>query len=137
MLRHQRVQGEETDALSLSTGLVTGDDSPVQQQFERESRVEVILGRYGVTGVLPQTGLRPQWGVFDDALDFAAALSSIRQAEVAFNELPASIREHFGNDPDRFIQFIERGDKDEAIRIGLLPPDKPVTEPAPPVTEPA
>lgn len=123
------MQGEETDAVSLATALDTGEDTPVQQQYERETRIDTILGRYGVTGVLPQAGLRPQWGVFDSALDFPSALNAIRQAEIAFGELPADVREHFGNDPDRFIEFVERGDREEAIRLGLLPPDKPAESP--------
>lgn len=54
--------------------------------------------------------------------DYVESQNIMVRAQEAFMDLPADIRKEFGNDPAAFLDFIDRGDRSEFERLGLVPP---------------
>lgn len=89
--------------------------------------INVMMARYQNTGELPRMNPRaPQWGDFSSVLDYREALDVVRQAETDFDMLPADVRDRFGNDPAKMLEFLsDPENKAEAIKLGLVvaPPE--------------
>lgn len=106
------------------------DPSLAQQQFKDEVDINVLLERFKVTGVMPQNVVLPQYGDYTGISDYRTAAEVLRRADNAFMDLPAHIRARFGNDPQKFLEFIsDDKNRDEATRLGLV--SKPVDPPPP------
>lgn len=100
-----------------------GGDSMTQQQFADECDVNNILANYLRTGdiSLISKGQGFYGDVSDYPVDFITAMQVVQDAEARFAELPAKVRERFGNDPANFLTFIDNSDnRDEAIKLGLI-----------------
>lgn len=121
----------DADAVSEATALTCNDASRTQQQFKDETDINVILERFGVTGHLPVTAVQPMSGDFTTITDFQTALETVRASEENFMRLPSKVREQFGQDPRKFVDFCLNPANIEAVReLGLAP--RPV---APVITE--
>ncbi|AXH76110.1 MAG: internal scaffolding protein [Microviridae sp.] len=130
----------DTDQASLDTGLSCGDGTKTQQQFRDDADINVIVRRFGVTGVLPTNGRMPVYDDFSEVGDYHTAVNAVRAATEAFMALPARVRQRFEHDPQRFVDFCsDPANLDEARKLGLSPdvppPDihKIPNPPAPPV----
>lgn len=114
----------------------TGEEieSMTKQSFVEECDINYIMARYETTGEFPQkyadkvgTG---QFGDFTNVPDFQTALQTVMDAEEMFGNLPAKVRDRFGNDPQQMFDFLSDGkNREEAIKLGLVPP--PAPEPGP------
>lgn len=134
----------DVNAASDEAGLVCKDKSLAQQHERDETDINVIVKRFGVTGVLPQRTLPPMFGDFSDVVDFRGAQDKIREAQEAFDSLPAEVRFRFQNDPAAFVEFAsDEGNIDELRKLGLAKakdpepvptPDGPSAGPNPPPT---
>lgn len=100
------------------------DEDLVQQHMRDECDVNVIMARYQKTGELTHlSGLLGEYGDFSDVGDYREGIERIMQADQAFMELPASIRDRFNNDPAQFIEFCsEKENLPELRKMGLAPP---------------
>lgn len=118
----------DADDVSRETGMaIDPAETVVQQQFAEEVDINTIVRRFGLTGELPNGIAMPVSGDFTQATDFQTSMNLLRQAQEAFMELPADIRERFANDPARVIAFVEDDkNRDEAIKLGIVakPPEK-------------
>lgn len=129
------------DDLSEATGLDVPDDEKnrlTKQEFAEEVDINTILKRFNVTGHLP-TGVRmPTYGDFEGIDNYQDALNAVREAGESFAAMPAEIRERFGNDPGKFVDFTANPDnRAEAERLGLVDPrPAPQAAPTPPPTPP-
>lgn len=118
---------------------VTGVDcstmpSMTKQAFAAEADINTIVRNFGLTGELPKDLAVPQSGDFLEAKTFHESMNLIRQAEEAFMEMPAEVRDRFNNDPGRFLDFVEDDrNRDEARKLGLLVPEAPPIPKAPPI----
>lgn len=123
----------DRDENSLTTGLSTPDNEEehlTQQQFKDETDINVLLKRFNITGQLPQNVRMPQYGDFTGIDNFQEALDALNQSDEAFRQMPAEIRDRFGNDPGKFVDFcLDDRNREEAARMGLVAP------PAPPSLE--
>lgn len=90
---------------SLLSGLHCSDETRTQQQFGDECDINTIVRRFGLTGELPQGLKVPMQGDFTEVFDYQSSLDLLREADQAFMQMPAEIRERFGNDPGRFVEF--------------------------------
>ncbi|AZL82827.1 internal scaffolding protein [Apis mellifera associated microvirus 13] len=130
----------DRDAASLETATVCTEETLAQQQFKDECDINTILERFGITGELPQNLRQPLSADFIEAYDYKTAMDSIIEAQNAFMELPAKIREEFNNDPGQFIQFFEQEEnRARAIELGLIqaprePANQAPADPTPPTT---
>jgi len=90
------------------------------------------MKRYGATGQLP-VNMRSIQPVFADVSgygDYADALRRITAAKESFAALPAELRGRFGNSAERLVSFLQdTNNRDEAIKLGLIPAPEPAVSP--------
>jgi hypothetical protein len=121
----------DTNVATQESALRCEDASLTQQQFKEDSDINVIIERFGVTGNLPIVTTQPMAGDFTGVEDFQTAVQAVREAEANFMTLPAKIRERFGQDSQKFVDFCVDPANIEAVReMGLAP--KPPAPPVPP-----
>ena len=96
----------------------------VQQHLAKDTDINTIMAKYAKTGqfthVTPMAG---EYGDFSNVPDYKSAMEQIMAADALFMELPAKVRERFGNDPANFIEFATNDKNIEELRkLGLAPP---------------
>lgn len=129
----KKFRGYDTDAESRSCGAVFDPENDRTIQSEKEnSDINVIVRRFGVTGVVPQS-LRPvMYGQFEGVFDFQSAMNAVREAQERFAELPAEVRKRFANNPQEFVVFCSNPENlPEMRKMGLAVPEAPPPEPVP------
>lgn len=120
------------DMVSEETGLECKDVTLTQQSGKEEADINTLVKRFGLTGELPQNVRMPMEEEFVGAMTFRESMNVIREAEVAFMEMPAHVRERFNHDPGNLVAFVSVPENhDEARKLGLVVP-----EAAPVVDEP-
>lgn len=120
----------DTDSVSRETALHCTDVTRTQQQFKDETDINVILEKFGVTGLLPQSVKTPLQEDFLEATTFQEVLHVKMQAEEAFMSLPSATRKKFDNDPAAFVEFVSHEEnREEAKKLGLLMKEPGVVEP--------
>ena len=111
----------DTDSVSLETGLTCVEPSLTKQAFAEEADINVIVQRFGITGVLPENPLPPNYGDFTGVSDYHSAMNAVAQAHEAFDALPATLRAKFENDPGQLLAFLDdASNHDEAVSLGLV-----------------
>lgn len=90
-------------AVSQESGVKTGPGKTLQSQKD-ESDINVIMKRFGATGLVPMSIRQPLLSDFG-TLDFQGAMNAIVEAKKSFMQLPADVRYRFGNDPGSFVKF--------------------------------
>lgn len=104
-------------------------DGRTHQSFKDDADVNTIMQKYSRTNVLgsPDGATRqPMFGDFTN-VDFQATENKIAIVRNAFGELPSNIRTRFENDPGKLLEFVgDDGNKEECIKLGLLPKDEPI-----------
>lgn len=108
--------------LDEESRLVCLDESRTVQSMKDDADINVIVRRFGVTGVVPVSVRVPEYGDFDEVFDFQSAMNLIRQAEAAFMQLPAEVRSKFLNSPKNLVDFVSNPSttKEDLIEFGLL-----------------
>lgn len=118
-------------------GTVQEGASMTIQSAKDEADINVLVRRFGVTGVISGVERPPPLTEFQDTFDFRSALDAINAARRSFMELSADTRARFLNDPARFVDFCSARDEngelvngDEMRKMGLaLPKVDPVVPP--------
>lgn len=100
------------------------EESMTNQSDANETNINLIVAKYLKTGMIPQVSkLQPLYGDFTQIGSYTDALETIRAAQDAFMEVPAKIREQFGNDPARFIEYVHDPKNIDQLRAwGLANP---------------
>lgn len=94
-----------------------------------DSDINVIVGRYITTGVLPPGGRQPTYGDFSDASSLHECMNRVLAGQAEFAALPSKIRSEFHNDLGEFLDFVYDPDTTRADleELGLvdaqLPPE--------------
>lgn len=115
----------DRDAASRASAFVSDQPSRTVQSDAQDADINVIVARFGITGVLPQNVRMPLEADFIDITDFHTAMQAMRAAEESFAQMPANVRERFQNDPGLFVDFClaEEDGKlkniDEMRKLGL------------------
>lgn len=120
----------DVDAASLESAVdcnrERGDGEPIErtkQSFKEEVDINTIVRRFGLTGQLPPEVAVPQFGDFENVVDFHTAMLAVRGAQEKFDALPAEMRFRFANDPNELLYFLgDEKNRDEAVKLGLLKP---------------
>jgi phage internal scaffolding protein len=113
----------DTNAASNASGLVCEEPTRAQQHHKDECDINVILERFGKTGMMPVSAISAQYGDFTGVNDYHTALNTLIAAESEFDALPAHIRKQFANEPANLIEFLnDPKNKDQAIELGLVNP---------------
>ncbi len=121
----------------------SGKHSRTKQAPASQCDVNAIIRRWQSTGVLDHLNKRvPRYGDFLTADDYLGALTSIQEAQAAFEALPSDVRSRCGNDPGAFLEFVADPANAEELRsLGLVelleePPVVPVEVPSEVVSPP-
>nr|QJB20908.1 MAG: internal scaffolding protein [Microvirus sp.] len=111
-----------------------GDELVTKQHFKEECDIHNILKQYQKTGVITHVqAARPTYADLPDAHDYQEAIHIQMAAIEAFEGLPASVRDHFGNDPGRLLAALhDPAEKDYLTEVGIFR----APDPAPSVPEP-
>lgn len=101
-----------------------GDQMLTKQEHKDECDIHRIIKQYQRTGIITHVQTkRADYTDLPDSLDFQQSLNIIMEAENAFNDLPASVRAHFVNDPSRFLAaFNDPAQYDYLREVGLIRP---------------
>lgn len=107
---------------SRESGLACKGVSKTQQHQKDDADINVIVKRFGVTGLLPQVQKLPTFQNFEGIFDFQSAQNAIVEANRSFMQVPAAIRARFNNSPQEFVAFCMNKDNIEELRqMGLAP----------------
>lgn len=103
-----------------------GDEMVTKQSHKDECDIHKILKQYQKTGVITHvTNRQPTFVDLPDEMDYQAGMNTLLRAQDAFAELPATVRDHFANDPARFLgAFNDPAQHDYLRAVGLLNPKK-------------
>mgnify|MGYP000650398120 CR=1 FL=1 len=129
------------DVKAPSHGIEFVQPSQAIQSEKEGTTIDYYLRKYASTGVLgdPESAMNMQFGDFTDAPDFETAQNRVVQASRYFDNLPAKLRERFGNDVREMMAFLSKEENHaEAVKLGLLeavasPSDPAVVPPVDPV----
>lgn len=125
----------DPDAHSLASGLECKDPSLTVQSDKDQADINNIVKQFGLTRSLPYGEQQPTYDDFTSfPYDYHDAMNTLREADNAFMELPATLRTRFHNDAGEFLDFLADGSNyEEAVRLGLLLPK----DAAPPTVAPS
>lgn len=111
----------DMSAASKQTELICEEETKAQQQFKEECDINTIIERFGLGAEIPVDLRIPLQGEFESVFDYQSALNQLIEADEAFMQLPASIRERFQNNAGKLLDFLsDPANKDEAQKLGLL-----------------
>ena len=114
----------DRDGNSKATGLRCIDESLSIQSEKDNCDINLIVKRFGVTGVVPQTLRQPLEGDYSGVYDFRTAMDAVVEARTTFDALPAAIRARFQNDPQLFLEFCsDKENLEEMRKMGLAVPE--------------
>lgn len=109
--------------------LDTGKVSRVRQSEKDATDINKIMERFNRTGKLPAMQTKPPQFIEAISVPFDQALMIVKQAQDAFNELPAKTRKYFDNSPQKLSEFIsDPSNNDLAVELGLKEYIKPSQE---------
>lgn len=115
------------------------DDTMVTKQSHKaECDIINILKQYQRTGVITHVqAARPTYMDLPDNYDFQDALHTIQRGTEAFEALPAKVREHFDNDPEKFLTALYDSQQHDKLReFGILRAQETVATQEKPSTNP-
>lgn len=118
-----------------------------KQEFRKETDINVIVDRYVKAGVpLPSPEAVSNFMDCTQIPNYQQMLDKVNSAAASFLKLPPKVRERFGNEPARLIEFLQdESNREEAVFLGLIEKkvettptasqakDKPEAEPLPKV----
>jgi phage internal scaffolding protein len=99
-----------------------GESLTVQEQKE-STDVNNILRRFQQTGLIEHVNQNEgQYGEFG-SYDFQENQNMIKRIESSFNELPSSVRNQFGNNPQEWVEHLANPDNIEDMKDGVIDND--------------
>lgn len=98
-----------------------GGNLLTKQSMAAECDINNIMANYQNTGLLPDMiKTNPVYGDFSDPQSYQEAMNIVLFAEEQFLSLSAHVRERFGNDPQKFLEFTsDPKNQDEMEKLGL------------------
>lgn len=111
------------------------DDPGETQQHHKDScDINYIVDRFTRTGVIDHlAAYGPRYGDFNGP-DYLGAQLIVKQAEEAFQALPARVRARFDQDPVKFMDYVHTIDPEnppaEFYELGITTPKKPAAKAA-------
>lgn len=115
-----------------SPSIEFNEPSMTDRSFKSDCDINQIVNRCMQTGIMPRVegGLYGDFVGLPDNLQDSYAL--IADAQDRFMQMPANIREEFGNDPLQLISFINNeSNRARAIELGLIEQPAQVQSPSP------
>lgn len=133
---HIRKAYDEHDPAEYATHIE--GESLTQQHYTDSCNINNILEKYRATGVIDHFNPNPAHYALMTGDQFTENMFLLAEAQRMFNELPSGVREHFGEDPAKYMDYVngldENSDRKELFELGMLdtpPAETPVEHPAP------
>jgi len=101
------------EEVSDLTGLDTGEETLVRQEFKEEVDINVIMRRFGAGVVNVFGSARPMYGDFTGISDYDSALEKVQAIDKRWAMMPAEFRDRFDNDPAKFLRKVDGMSVDE------------------------
>lgn len=96
-----------------------------KQSFKDECDINIIMARYEQSGVLEHINQNGPRYLDVSAFDYQDAMLTVAAANSLFEELPARLRDKFGNDPAQLLAFVhDPKNLDESVKMGFIDPTK-------------
>lgn len=107
-----------------------GDGRTVQDGEQHDIK-NIVNRAMRAGGLLSNVSVRvPSFQDIADAPSYVDALNVVAEATHMFEQLPAKLRDRFGNSPQKLLAFLDDPEnRQEAIKLGLVKPEE---EPPPP-----
>ena len=102
------------------TGIDTGKGK-TEQSHKKQCDINYILRDYHASGMIKHAAKYE--GKYDDVTvqDFQEAMFIVKNAQTMFEDLPANLRNRFGNDPAAFLNFVQNPDNSEEMhKMGII-----------------
>lgn len=132
-LQQRMLTNYDNLVLDEKTGELVPMPSMTRQSEMEACDIHNVLKQFsqqGFENLVRENAARGQYADLPDEIDYQASLNTVMAAQASFATLPSQVRERFGNDPARFLEFVANpGNRDEAIRLGLVEPPPPPPEP--------
>lgn len=98
--------------------------SRTKQSHKDECDIYRILHQYQRTGIIEHVNrAQVRFEDLPDSVDYQESIHTIMSAQQTFAALPASVRQHFSNDPQQFLAaFSDASQADYLRSVGLLQP---------------
>lgn len=113
---------ERRELVAVVSGLECKDPSLAVQSAKEECDVLRIIARFKQAG-LPLPSGPARFVDVSEVGDYQTAVSRVREADESFMRLPAKVRERFGNDAGKFLDFVSNpANLEEGRSIGLYAP---------------
>lgn len=113
------------------------DELITKQEHKEECDINTILKQYQQTGIIAHVqSARPTYEDLPSDVDYQNSMNIILAAQDAFDGLPATVRDFYGNDPEKLLNAL--GDPAQADRLRefgvlkALPPPPEERAPQPP-----
>ena len=105
-----------------SPSFQTVGKSRTRQEFKSECDINCILAKMGAGLLAPCVSPEPVYSDLDAVpRSYEECLKVIMDAQDEFAALPSKVRDYFGNDPAKMLDFLGKPEnRDEAIRLGLI-----------------
>lgn len=103
--------------------IVEGTSMTLQSAAD-ECDINKMIARFQKTGsyhgIANQPAVKPQFGDFSDVPSFETAHQIIIDATDHFASLPSVVRDRFGNNPAKMLEFMALPENyDEAVKLGI------------------
>ena len=114
-------------------------ESMTEQSHKDQCDVNLIIKQYERTGLITHlTSVKAEYGDVD-AIELQQALELVKNADIAFMDLPSQLRKHFDNDAVEFLRrFDEMSDDDREVfaQYGFADSPPPPSDPGRETREP-
>ncbi len=118
----------------------TGDVIRTKQSFKKEADINHIMARYVKTGLMSPEAITLREQNFADVSeigDFQSCQEQLLNANKAFMTLAVDIRTRFNNNASELLDFVaDAENREEAIKLGIIPKPQEVTPEEPTETPP-
>jgi len=121
-------------------GRVRRPTVPVGPSLTRQAEaascdINTILAKYAKTGLLEHVNrFQGDYADVSPFPDFHTAQNMVLRAHDAFSSLPSGLRNHFDNDPGKFMDFVnDPKNSEEMVKMGLKSSDSLPSSPAEPL----
>lgn len=114
--------------VSDATAVAGGGQMMTQQHFTEEVDINVIVRRFGLTGVFPGNVTAGVYGDFTGISDYESAVRTIDRTRERFMLLPAELREKFANDPAKLVEFAATNSVEDLEALTAPRPAEPVLD---------
>lgn len=108
-----------------------GTESMTKQSHKDECDIHKILNQFQKTGIINHISPnQPRYLDLPDSFDYQSAINLVLDAQEAFATLDASVRDRYGNDPERFLAAIQDPTQREYLEsVGVFEKKKPPPAP--------